>query len=75
MKAKSAVVKRSMTIAGHSTSLSLEEAFWTRLKELACQREISVQKLVGAIDAERQEANLSSAVRVYILEQISSCIK
>ncbi|WP_298428596.1 ribbon-helix-helix domain-containing protein [Rhodoblastus sp.] len=60
--------KHSLVIAGHSTSISLEEAFWDALKELARARGSSVAALVAEIDAERGEANLSSALRVRLLE-------
>jgi predicted DNA-binding ribbon-helix-helix protein len=62
-----ALKKRSLSIAGHRTSVSLEEAFWTALKALAARRGRSVAALVGEIDAARGEANLSCALRVAIL--------
>jgi predicted DNA-binding ribbon-helix-helix protein len=65
------IVKRSLAIAGHRTSVSLEEAFWRALKDLAGQRGQSVSALVAAIDAERQSANLSSAIRVYLLAALT----
>ena len=66
-----AVVKRSISISGHRTSISLEDAFWSRLKALAQSREISVSRLIAEIDAARGQANLSSAIRVYVLQQAS----
>ncbi|HXT09141.1 MAG TPA: ribbon-helix-helix domain-containing protein [Roseiarcus sp.] len=63
-----AFVKRSLTIAGHRTSLSLESAFWRRLEALAGQRGVSLSALVAEVDAARGEANLSSALRVFALE-------
>ena len=63
------VVKRSLAIAGHRTSVSLEEAFWRRLRRIAAARGLSVNALAAAIDASRGEANLSSAIRVYVLER------
>ncbi|MCI4679318.1 ribbon-helix-helix domain-containing protein [Rhodoblastus acidophilus] len=60
--------KHSLVIAGHSTSISLESAFWDALRELAQERGVSVAALVAEIDAERGEANLSSALRVRLLE-------
>jgi len=64
-----AQVKRSVTIAGHRTSVSLEEPFWDGLKELACSRKLSVSALVREIDAGRDpEENLSSAIRVAVFE-------
>lgn len=62
-----AVVKRSLSIAGHRTSVSLEEPFWEALRALADAQGVSVQRLVGEIDAGRGEANLSSAIRVRVL--------
>ncbi len=61
------IVKRSLVIAGHGTSISLEEAFWAALKELAAQRGLSLATLVASIDAERQGGNLSSAIRLHVL--------
>jgi predicted DNA-binding ribbon-helix-helix protein len=62
-------VKRSIRIAGHRTSLSLEAPFWDALKEIAAGRGISLAALVGEIDAGRARQNLSGAIRVYILEK------
>ena len=63
------VVKRSIVIAGHRTSVSLEDAFWVRLKDIAAEQGLSLARLVAQIDATRGEANLSSALRVFALEQ------
>ena len=60
--------KRSLTIAGHRTSLALEAAFWRRLEALAAARGVSLSALVAEVDAARGEANLSSALRVFALE-------
>ncbi len=62
------VVKRSLVVAGHRTSVSLEDAFWRRLKAIAAERGLSVNALAAAVDAARGEANLSSALRVFVLE-------
>jgi predicted DNA-binding ribbon-helix-helix protein len=62
------VVKRSLVIAGHRTSISLEDAFWRELKILAKKRAQSINALVAEIDVNRGRANLSSAIRVYLLE-------
>jgi predicted DNA-binding ribbon-helix-helix protein len=67
---RSAVVKRSVSIAGHRTSISLEEPFWTALREIAQARSVSVQALLGSIDSSRGGQNLSSAVRVFVLEAV-----
>ena len=64
---EAAIVKRSVRIAGHPTSVSLEAAFWQGLCEIAAARRLSVNALVAAIDAERG-GNLSSAVRLFVLE-------
>jgi predicted DNA-binding ribbon-helix-helix protein len=63
------VTKRSLVIAGHRTSVSLEEAFWRELKALAKRRSQSVNALVAEIDANREGANLSSAIRVFMFEK------
>ena len=59
--------KRSVMIAGHRTSVSLEAEFWSALQDIALGRGQSVQALIGAIDSGRGERNLSSAIRVYVL--------
>lgn len=61
------VVKRSVAVAGHRTSVSLEAPFWDALKDIAAGRSMSVQALIGEIDAGRGGANLSSAIRVFVL--------
>jgi predicted DNA-binding ribbon-helix-helix protein len=61
--------KRSVTLAGHKTSLSLEAAFWDELKALARSRGLSINALVAEIDRNRR-GNLSSAVRVYLLKEL-----
>jgi len=65
---KSPVVKRSIVIAGHKTSVSLEDAFWKGLKEIATGRDMTLSDLVAAIDSERQHGNLSSAIRLFVLD-------
>ncbi len=62
--------KRSVTLAGHRTSLSLEAEFWDVLRTMAEQNGQSVTNLLTGIDATRGDRNLSSAVRVYILERL-----
>jgi predicted DNA-binding ribbon-helix-helix protein len=62
------VVKRSLVIAGHRTSVSLEDAFWRRLRAIAAERGLSLNRLAATIDASRGGANLSSAIRVFVLE-------
>lgn len=63
-----AIKKRSVTIAGHRTSISLEDAFWEALTRIAAQKGLSLNRLIAMIDAERS-GNLSSAIRVYVLRQ------
>ena len=65
---KSPVIKRSIVIAGHKTSVSLEDAFWKGLKEIAEGRDLTLSEIVSAIDTERQQGNLSSAIRLFVLD-------
>jgi predicted DNA-binding ribbon-helix-helix protein len=64
---KSQIVKRSIVIAGHKTSVSLEEPFWRAFKEIAAERELTLSQLAGSIDSERRQGNLSSAIRLFVL--------
>ena len=61
------VVKRSIVLAGHKTSVSLEDAFWEGLKDIAKARRVTLSDLVGGIDANREHGNLSSALRLFVL--------
>jgi predicted DNA-binding ribbon-helix-helix protein len=70
--ANARVVKRSLVIAGHRTSISLEDAFWRRLRRIAAERGLSLNRLAAMIDASRAGANLSSAIRVFVLEAESA---
>jgi predicted DNA-binding ribbon-helix-helix protein len=65
---KSSIVKRSIFVAGHKTSVSLEDAFWQELKEIAGGRHMTLSDLAGAIDSERRHSNLSSAIRLFVLD-------
>ncbi len=65
---KSPVVKRSIVVAGHKTSVSLEEAFWNGMKEISGERNLTLSELVGEIDDHRQQGNLSSAIRLFVLD-------
>jgi predicted DNA-binding ribbon-helix-helix protein len=65
---KTSVIKRSVAIAGHKTSVSLEDAFWQGLKEIAKQSRTSLADLVDKIDTEREHLNLSSAIRLFVLD-------
>lgn len=64
--------KRSFSIQGHRTSISLESAFWTALKEAASEDGMTLAGLINAIDKTRGEAGLSSAVRVWLLERLKT---
>ena len=63
------IVKHSVVIAGHRTSVSLEDAFWRALKDISAQDGVSLAALISRVDAGRGEANLSSALRVFVLER------
>lgn len=65
------IAKHSLVIAGHRTSISLEDAFWRGLKDIASAEGRALANLVAEIDAGRGEANLSSAIRVFVLERLS----
>ena len=69
---KSPVVKRSIVITGHKTSVSLEDAFWTGLKDIAGARNMTLSELVASIDGERRQGNLSSAIRLFVLDHYRS---
>ena len=63
--------KHSIVIAGHRTSISLERPFWEALQKIARERQVSIAALVASVDAERGEANLSSALRVFVLNAVT----
>jgi len=65
---KSRVIKRSLVVGGHKTSVSLEDVFWHELRAIAHERHLPLSQLVGSIDAGRQHCNLSSAIRVFVFE-------
>jgi len=65
---QSEVLKRSIVLKGHKTSVSLEDAFWLGLKEIAADGSISLGALVAEIDSQRSASNLSSALRLHVLE-------
>jgi predicted DNA-binding ribbon-helix-helix protein len=65
---KSLVVKRSIVIDGHSTSVTVEEAFWKGLHKIAHERDMGLNRLIASINRNRQCANLSSAIRLFVLE-------
>ena len=72
---KSLVIKRSIVIGGHKTSISLEEAFWRGVKEIASNRNLTLSALVSCIDSERVHPNLSSAIRLFVLDHYKTTIR
>jgi predicted DNA-binding ribbon-helix-helix protein len=66
------VKKRSVVVQEHKTSISLEDEFWDGLKEIASLRETGLSELVNAIDAEHRQTNLSSAIRLFVLDHYRS---
>lgn len=64
------LAKRSLSVAGHRTSISLEDAFWRELGVIAARRGVPVATLVAVIDRDRAEANLSSAIRLFVLAAV-----
>ena len=67
---KSAIIKRAIMIDGHKTSISLEDAFWSSLKEIAHAEGATMSELVAKIDKTREQGNLSSAVRLFVLDRV-----
>jgi predicted DNA-binding ribbon-helix-helix protein len=67
---KSPIVKRSIVIGGHKTSVSLEDAFWRGLKDIARTQRMTLSTMVGEIDKARQQSNLSSAIRLFVLDRL-----
>jgi predicted DNA-binding ribbon-helix-helix protein len=67
-----AVVKRSVVVGGHKTSVSLEDAFWTSLKDIAIRRGMTLSTQIGSIDTSRRTSNLSSAIRLFVLEHFQT---
>jgi predicted DNA-binding ribbon-helix-helix protein len=65
---KSLVVKRSVIVAGNKTSVSLEDAFWKSLKEIAKYRHMTLSALIAVIDSERHDGNLSSVIRLFVFK-------
>jgi predicted DNA-binding ribbon-helix-helix protein len=70
---KSPVVKRSIVVGGHKTSVSIEEAFWIGMKEISGQRSMTLSELVGEIDTNRHQGDLSSAIRLFVLDHFRNC--
>lgn len=69
---KTAIIKRSIVLDGHKTSVSLENEFWEGLREIAERNRANVSSLVQQIDHERKNGNLSSAIRVYVFNHFRS---
>ena len=69
---QSVVIKRSVVVAGHKTSVSLEDAFWTALKEVGRGRNTTLSDLIAGIDTSRLHGNLSSAIRLFVLDHFRS---
>jgi predicted DNA-binding ribbon-helix-helix protein len=69
---KTAETKRTIMLDGRKTSVTLEDAFWTGLKEIAHFQRVSVSKLIAAIDATRKQSNLSSEIRIFVLEHFQN---
>ena len=67
--------KHSVVVSGHKTSVSLEEPFWQALREIAREREMTMSALLNSIASKRGESNLSSAVRVFVLEHFRAACK
>ena len=69
---KSPIVKRSIVVNGHKTSVSLEEAFWIGVKDISAELNKTLSELVGEIDTQRQQGNLSSALRLFVLDHFKT---
>jgi len=65
---KSSIIKRSVNVNGHKTSISLEDAFWSEVKAIASEQHTTISELLTNIDRDRQASNLSSALRVFVLK-------
>ena len=72
---KSTVVKRSIVIAGHKTSVSLEDEFWSGLKVIAGERDMKLWELLNFIDSHRRCSNLSSEIRLFVLDHYQRAAK
>lgn len=71
----SPVLKRSIVVAGHKTSVSLEQEFWTAMREISDARRHTLSELVGEIDRTRKDGNLSSAIRLFVLDYYRASAK
>ena len=71
----SGILKRSIMIAGHRTSISVEQPFWDQLKEIAACQGLSTAAMIAAIDEKRGRNNLSSAIRLHVLATLLERVK
>ena len=71
---QSPIVKRSIVIGGHKTSVSLEEPFWNGMKEISGARGKTLSELASEIDGSRQQGNLSSAIRLFVLDHFRTSV-
>ena len=71
---KSSIVKRSIVIDGHKTSVSLEDPFWTDLKNIAHIQQATLSGLISKIDGAREQSNLSSAIRLFVLQHFRNLV-
>jgi predicted DNA-binding ribbon-helix-helix protein len=69
---QSSIIKRSVVVEGHKTSVSLEDAFWRGLKEISKGLDMTLSRLIGDIDGSRLHGNLSSAIRLFVLDHFSA---
>ena len=68
----SSIIKRSIVIGGHKTSVSLEDPFWNDLKRIAHAKRVTLSELIAQIDGARKQSNLSSAIRLFVLEHFQN---
>ena len=66
---KSTIIKRSIVINGHKTSISIEDQFWAAVKSIAAGRNLTLSELASMVDGNRESSNLSSALRVFVLSR------
>ena len=69
---KSTIIKRSIVINGHKTSISMEDQFWAALKSIAAERNLTTSELVSMVHGNRESSNLSSALRVFCPVAVSA---
>ena len=72
---KSTIVKHSIVIVGHKTSVSLEDEFWIALKVIAGERDMKLSELISSMDSDRRYSNLSSAIRLFVLDHYQRAAK